>query len=269
MPSIEELIFYSHKCYQKGFVSATDGNLSIRLDENQIAITKSGIRKDEVTISDIIITDNRGNKLKGNGKPSSELKIHLLAYNSRANINAVIHCHPIYATAFATSGNDLNQPIFPEVILGLGPIPLCEYGTPSTEDLPKSMKPYIHNSWAMLMQNHGAVTFGENICDAFNRMDKLESYAKTLFFSKLLGKANVLTKDQVDKLYNVAEETWGIKPLAKFYEGQSLESKNPSNFSAYLKDKNILEIIEERLRARAGNKKLSDNIYSFKDNLKK
>lgn len=98
MPSIEELIFYSHKCYQKGFVSATDGNLSIRLDGNQIAITKSGIRKDEVTISDIIITDNRGNKLKGNGKPSSEIKIHLLACDSFENINVIIHCQPIFQT---------------------------------------------------------------------------------------------------------------------------------------------------------------------------
>lgn len=261
MSSVEELISYSHKCYKKGFVSATDGNLSIRLSENKIAITKSGICKEDVTRDDIVITDTLGNKLEGNGKPSSEIKIHLLAYNSRRDINAVIHCHPIYATAFATSGRGLTQPIFPEVILGLGPVPLCKYGTPSTEELPNSMKPFINNSWAILLQNHGAVTFGESILDAFNRMDKLESSSKTLFLAKLLGNETILTKAQVDKLYQIAELNWGTKPLSKFYEEFEIDKKNLSNLRPNLNNTNFLEIIEERLKARAGNKKLSDNIF--------
>lgn len=252
MSLINELVKYSNKTYEKGFVSATDGNLSVRLDNNRIAITKSGLCKGDVTESDIIIVDLDGKKLEGKGKPSSELKIHLLAYNKRNDINAVVHSHPIYATAFATANLDFTDPVFPEVILTIGPVHLCKYGTPSTEELPNSMLPFIENSWAMIFQNHGTVTFGIDLVSAYNRTEKLEHAAKTILVSRLLGGENVLNKDQVNKLYSIAEKTWGIKPLSKFYSSNSKFEKY--NFSSTNNQKiNYTEIIEENLRARAGN----------------
>lgn len=267
MSKISQLVKYSNKVYKKEFVAATDGNLSIRLDEERIAITKSGICKGDVTENDIVVVDSRGNKIEGNGNPSSELKIHLLAYNSRTDINAVVHCHPVYATAFATAGFDLTDPVFPEVILTIGPIPLCNYATPSTDGLPNSMKPYINNSWAMLLQNHGAVTFGESIQSAFNRMEKLEHAAKTIFISKLLGGETKLSSENVEMLHSIAEPTYGIKPLSKTFE----QKKSKLNFESLTTSQvSFTEIIEARLRARAGNPSFSSkNSHQSSNNLNK
>jgi L-fuculose-phosphate aldolase len=253
MSLISELVKYSNKTYEKGLVSATDGNLSIRLDNSRIAITRSGINKGDVTEHDIIIVDNNGNKLEGKGKASSELKIHLLAYNNRADLKAVVHCHPIYATAFATSKLDFTQPVFPEVILTIGPVPLCKYGTPSTEELPNSMKPHIQHSWAMLLENHGAVTFGEDIASAYNRMEKLEHFAKTIFISELLGGKNILSDHEVEKLYSIAENTYGIKSLSKHNNSEGKSYTNMDLNSLTNNEISFSDIIDARLRARAGN----------------
>jgi L-fuculose-phosphate aldolase len=251
---ISSLIKYSHKVYEKEFVSATDGNLSIRLSDNKIAITRSGVNKGEVTEQDIIIVDLQGNKINGNGKASTETKIHLLAYNSRSDVNAVVHCHPSYATAFATAGLDFTKPVFPEVILGLGPVPLCKYATPSTDELPASMKPHINYALAMLLQNHGAITFGSNIEEAYNRMEKLEHAAKTLFLSKLLGGAIELNNQQVQKLYSIAEKTYGIKVKAKVEGKSNFTQQTELGYDSLTNSRiSFTEIIEARLRARAGN----------------
>lgn len=264
MSLIRELVKYSNKTYEKGFVAATDGNLSVRLDDNRIAITKSGLCKGDITESDIIIVDFNGNKLEGNGKPSSELKIHLLAYNTRKDINAVVHSHPIYATAFATANLDFTDPIFPEVILTIGPVHLCKYGTPSTEELPNSMLPFIQSSWAMILQNHGLVTFGSDLVSAYNRTEKLEHAAKTILVSKLLGGENVLTEEQVSKLNSIAEKTWGIKPLSKWHNSNNKFNKYKIS-SSKKQGVNYSEIIEENLRARAGNSVFNNSYITQKN----
>jgi L-fuculose-phosphate aldolase len=124
----------------------------------------------------------------------------------------VIHCHPVFATAFAAAGKDLSKIILPEVLLSLGKIPLCSYGTPSTDELTESMKPFIKNSWALLLQNHGAVTMGTSITDAYYKMEKLEHAAKTLFVAELLGGAKEIPQVKIDELLSIAEEKYGIKP---------------------------------------------------------
>lgn len=153
-----ELVEVCHRVYEKGFVTAYDGNLSARLDSERILITPSGKCKGEVEESDLLEIDYKGNVISGYGKASTESKIHLLAYNKRKDVDAVIHAHPIYSTAFATAGEGFTRGVFPEVILSLGKVPLCKYGTPSTDELPDSMLPYIDYSWAMLFENHGAIT---------------------------------------------------------------------------------------------------------------
>ncbi len=252
-----ELVKFCHKVYEKGFVSATDGNLSLRLDSKRILITPSGKNKGEVEPEDLLIIDYFGNKLVGKGKVTTEVKIHLLAYNSRPEVNAVVHCHPVYATAFATAGVDLSQPVFPEVILSIGEIPLCRYGTPSTDELPDSMKPFINYAWAFLLQNHGAVTLGVSIEDAYFKMEKLEHAAKTIFIAKILGGANQLSKENIEKLLSIAEKTYGVKPkfkLNKFTDGITGNEKRKKNTS---QTGTYTEIIENRLKSRAGNPKVN------------
>jgi L-fuculose-phosphate aldolase len=215
MSAKKELIEICHRVYGKGFVSAYDGNLSIRTDEDRFFITRSGVCKGEAEEEDILEIDSLGKVINGSGKVTTENKIHLLAYKKRPEVNAVVHCHPVYATAFATKGEGFEEPVFPEFILSLGKVPLCKYGTPSTDELPDSMLPYISNSWAMLFQNHGAVTFGRNIKDAYYKMEKLEHAAKTLFTARLLGGETILPKEKADELYSISESVYGIKPINK------------------------------------------------------
>lgn len=210
MSSKQKLIEVCRKIYEKGFVAAYDGNISIATAQNTFLITRSAVCKGEVTSDDILEIDSSGNILNGSGKISTEYKIHLFAYSRRPEVNAVIHCHPVYATAFASIGEGLTGNYFPEVILTLGKVPLCKYAAPSTDELPLSMEPYIDFAWAFLLQNHGAVTLGKDLTDAYNKMEKLEHTAKILFAAKLLGGAKEIPADKVKELINLSKDTYGI-----------------------------------------------------------
>ncbi len=212
MSEKRKLVEICKRVYEKGFVAATDGNISTITPDNTFLITRSGISKGAVTEDDIIEIDASGKILKGNGILSTEFKIHLFAYSRRPEVNAVVHCHPVYATAFAASGEDFSKHIFPEIILTLGKVPLCKYATPSTDELALSMEPYIDHAWAFLLQNHGAVTLGLNLDDAYYKMEKLEHTAQTIFAAKLLGGEKELTFEKVKELINLANEVYGISP---------------------------------------------------------
>lgn len=215
MSITSRLVEICHKVYEKGFVAGYDGNLSIRASENSIFITPSAKCKGEIKESDLIEIDFNCSVLGGDGKPSTESKIHLLAYKERSDINAVIHCHPIYATAFASAGESFEKPIFPEIILLYGKIPLCKYGTPSTQELPDSLLPHIQQAKLMLLENHGAISLGKSIDDAYYNMEKLEHMAHTLFVSRMLGGERQLTKEDVEKLYSISEKTYGLSINSK------------------------------------------------------
>jgi L-fuculose-phosphate aldolase len=210
MASRKELVEICHRVYEKGFVSAYDGNISTVTPDNTFLITRSAVRKGDVTEDDILEIDSSGRIINGRGRISTEYKIHLYAYAKRPEVNAVVHCHPVYATAFATLGEGLTGNYFPEVVLTLGKVPLCKYATPSTDDLPLSMEPYIDYAWALLFQNHGAVTFGKTLKDAYNKMEKLEHTAQILFTAKLLGGAKTLSIEKVKELMSLAKQNYGL-----------------------------------------------------------
>lgn len=212
MPDRKKLVDVCHRIYEKGFVSAYDGNISAAASNNTFYITRSGVCKGDVAEKDILEIDAAGNIISGEGKLSTEYKIHLYAYANRKEVNAVVHCHPVYATAFAVRGESLDKNIFPEVMLTLGKVPLCRYATPSTDNLPLSMKPYIDYAWGFLFQNHGAVTLGRNIYDAYYKMEKLEHAAKTIFIARLLGGEKELDPENIKELVAIAEESYGLKP---------------------------------------------------------
>jgi len=212
MSERKKLVEICRKVYEKGFVASTDGNISAVTSGNTFLITRSGISKGKITEDDIIEIDASGNILKGNGRLSTEFKIHLFAYSRRPEVNAVVHCHPVYATAFASSGEGFIKHIFPEVILTLGKVPLCRYAAPSTDDLALSMEPHIDYAWAFLLQNHGAVTLGQSLDDAYYKMEKLEHTAQTIFAARLLGGEKELSFEKVKELINLAKEVYGLSP---------------------------------------------------------
>ncbi|MDT3697725.1 MAG: class II aldolase/adducin family protein [Ignavibacterium sp.] len=207
----KKLVEICHKVYSKGFVAAYDGNISCRLDDNKFLITRSGICKGDVTEKDIVKIDSNGKLLEGKSKISTEYKIHLNVYKIRNDVNAVVHCHPVYATAISLLGKGLLEHYLPEVMLTLGKIPLCKFAAPSTSDVPESMNPYINFSWAMLLENHGAVTLGKTLDDAYYKMEKLEHYSKILLLAKLSGTPRRLSKKNINDILRISESTYGIK----------------------------------------------------------
>ncbi len=148
--------------------------------------------------------------VSGKPKISTEYKIHLYAYQKRKEVNAVVHCHPVYATAFALLGEGLNKHYLPEVLLTIGKVPLCKYATPSTKQVSESLEPYINYSWAMLLQNHGAITLGKNLDDAYFKMEKLEQAAKIILLAKSAGKPRELSSKNITDILKIAESTFGI-----------------------------------------------------------
>ena len=211
MSEIEKVVSICHKIYNKGYVSAYDGNVSVITDKSTVLFTRSGICKGEVTKDDILEFDMNGALLKGEGRITTEFKLHLFAYSRRPDVSAVVHCHPVYSTAFSLIGEGLTEHYFPEVILTLGKVPLCKYGTPSTNDLPLSLEPYIEHSWAYLLENHGALTLGKDLDDAYYKMEKLEHTAETIFKARMLGAPNSLPGEDISKLLEISEETYRIK----------------------------------------------------------
>jgi L-fuculose-phosphate aldolase len=210
MSLADELVQVCRKVYENKFVSAYDGNISVRNSANTFLITRSGVCKGEVTLDDILEMDADGKVLKGKGKVSTENKLHRYAFSKRQEVNAVVHCHPIYASAFAVFGEGFTKHVLPEVILTLGKIPLCEYATPSTDELTNTLEPHINYSWAFLLRNHGAITLGKDLKDAYYKIEKLEHTAKIIFLARLLGGEKELHIEKVQELLKISKETYSI-----------------------------------------------------------
>lgn len=183
-----------------GFVAANDGNISVKVSENEYYCTPTGVSKGFMTPDMIIKIDADGNKLEGKLNPSSEIKMHMRVYRERPDVNAVVHAHPPTATAYAVAGIPLDKYLLPEAILVLGDVPICKYGTPSTMEIPDSLEPYIQTHDAFLLQNHGALTVGCNLTKAFFVMEEVEFSAKIAFMAQQLGNQNELTCDELAKL---------------------------------------------------------------------
>lgn len=200
--------------YERSYVVSSDGNVSIRLDEDRVLATPTMTCKGRMTEDCLAITDMEGKPLNDR-RASSELAMHLLIYKMRPDIKAVCHAHPPHGTAFAVAGLAIDQPILSEVILTLGCVPLTDYGTPSTSELTESMKPFVEHHNALLMANHGAVAYGEDLWQAFDRLETLEHTAKIAILAKALGGANDLPQDAIEKLINIREKAGYLKANAR------------------------------------------------------
>ncbi len=200
--------------YQRSYVVSSDGNVSIRLDANTVLATPTMTCKGRMTEDDLALTDMDGKPL-ADKRASSELAMHLLIYKMRPDVKAVCHAHPPHGTAFAVAGLAIDKPILSEVILTLGCVPLTDYGTPSTNELTEAMKPYVTHHNALLMANHGAVAYGDDLWQAFDRLETLEHTARIAILAKALGGANDLPQDAIEKLIKIREKAGYLKENAR------------------------------------------------------
>ena len=184
----------------RGYVASNDGNISTRLDPDRLLTTPKSVPKGYMTPDMMVIVDYEGRKLAGDRDPSSELPMHLEIYRNRPDVNAVVHAHPPTATGFATAGVPLTRAVLAEVVTTLGSIPIAEYATPSTEELPAAVRKYIKAHDGLLLANHGALALAGDVMSAYYRMETIEHFAKISLVARTLGRGNVLSRGEVDRL---------------------------------------------------------------------
>lgn len=197
--------------YEREYIVACDGNASVRLEDGRILTTPTCMNKGMLAPEDLVITDLDGRHLSGDRKVSSELAMHLLFYRMRPDVNAICHAHPPTATGFAVAGRALNQAILPELIVGLGQIPLVQYATPGTPELSAAIEPFVPHYDALLLANHGAVTCGPDLLTAFFRMETIEHCAKITLAAELSGEPVLLSGREVAKLM-AARPRYSVAP---------------------------------------------------------
>ncbi len=200
--TINQILDIGRRMWSRGFVAANDGNISVRTGKNELLTTPTGVSKGHMLPGMIIRMDMDGNVLGHSGgyRPSSEVKMHIQVYRQRDDVGAVVHAHPPYCTSFAVAGIPLDKMILPEAVLTLGAVPLAPYGTPSTSEIPESIRPIIENSDAVLLANHGALTLGADLTTAYFRMETLEHSAHIYHLALRLGNANVIPPTEIEKL---------------------------------------------------------------------
>lgn len=208
----KEMCEIGKRVYDRGMVAANDGNFSVKLNDNEFLCTPTGVSKGFMTPEYICKVDAEGKVLYANEgfKPSSEIKMHMRVYKERPDVQSVVHAHPLYATSFAIAGIPLTQPIMPEAVITLGGVPIAEYGTPSTNEIPDAVSKYLPYYDAVLLANHGALAYSDSLLSAYHKMESLEFYARLLYQAKVLGGPKELTKSQVEALYEIRRQL-GLK----------------------------------------------------------
>lgn len=217
MPTLEELraaiVECGRRLWDRGFVASNDGNISVRLDDTRLLTTPTGVSKGFMAPDMMVVTDMDGRTLAGDRRPSSELKMHLEVYRQRPDVRAVVHAHPPTATGFAVAGIPLDRAVLAEVITTLGSIPIAEYATPSTEELPAAIRTHIRSHDGLLLANHGALAVAGDLFGAYYRMETIEHFARISLVARTLGREHVLSRGEVLRLQEL-REVYGISAPA-------------------------------------------------------
>jgi L-fuculose-phosphate aldolase len=195
-----DLVRFSRMLYRLGFMPGTSGNLSVRLDDQRLLVTPTGVSKFLLRSADMVIVDLQGRQLDGYRKVTSEVSMHLAVYRDRDDVTAVIHSHPPVATAFACVGRGLDEMLCQEAVMTLGVVPLARYATTGTEEVAASLAPFIQDHDAILMANHGAVSYGGTLLQAFQKMEIVEHLAQIALVAHQLGAPRILKHEQVKQL---------------------------------------------------------------------
>jgi L-fuculose-phosphate aldolase len=247
----EDVVRVGRFMFDKGWIAANDGNITIRLDDQRLLATPTGISKGLMQPEDLILCDLNGEKLCGQRDCTSEVAMHLTIYQMRADVRSVVHAHPPVATGFAAAGRALDRALLPEVVISLGSIPLADYGLPGTPALTEGMLPYIPKYDAILMANHGAVAYGEDVFQAYHRMETVEHFARITLVAELLGGAKVLPRVEVQKLFE-SRTRYRVKSRNHFEPGAPMTAEDmpePSDKIEMTREQ-LLAIIDEALKVR-------------------
>ena len=197
-----QLVEVAKLAYNKGIVNAYEGNLSLR-NGDRVYITPSGVSKGLLDEDMVVVTDLSGNILEGKLKPSSEIRLHLFSYRRRPDIGGVVHAHAPYTTAYAVANRPIETKAYPEMIMFFDKIPLADYGTPGTDEIFQGVEKYIENYDAILLANHGIMTVGKSVADAFFKLEAAESIARVLALAKILGGEKDLPASKLQELYDL------------------------------------------------------------------
>ena len=198
--SRREIARLGRSLYRLGFVPGTSGNLSVRLDAERLLATPTGVSKAMLRPADMVIVDIEGRLLSGTRRVTSEIDMHLAIYRHRDDVEAIVHAHPMAATAFACCGRGLDEMLCQEAVMTLGPVPLARYATTGTKQVAASLEPLVADHQAILLANHGAVSYGPSLLDAFYKMETLEHLAQIHLMAHQLGTACALEEDQLEQV---------------------------------------------------------------------
>jgi L-fuculose-phosphate aldolase len=194
------IVEVGRRLWDRGYVASNDGNISVRIGDDRLITTPKNVSKGFMTPDMLVVTDLSGTKLSGDRDPSSELKMHLQVYRDRPDARAVVHAHPPTATGFAVAGIPLDRAVLAEVVTTLGSIPIAEYATPSTDELPRACSKYLKAHDGLLLANHGALAIGPDLLTAYHRMETIEHFAKISLVTRMLGRQHLLSRSEVDRL---------------------------------------------------------------------
>jgi L-fuculose-phosphate aldolase len=198
-----DIVEIGRRLYARGYTASNDGNISVRLDQGRLLMTPKSVCKGFMTPEMMCITDLDGRKLAGERDPSSEIQMHLEVYRQRADVQAVVHAHPPIATGFAVAGIPLDRAVLAEVVTTLGAVPIADYATPSTRELPDAVRKYVKAHDGMLLANHGALTLGKDLYAAYYKMETIEHFAKISLVARLLGGERLLSREEVFRLQDL------------------------------------------------------------------
>ena len=255
----QDIVAIGKHVFDKGWVAANDGNITIRLDDERILATPTGVSKGMMSVDDLIIVDYEGNKIAGRLERTSEIAMHMTIYKLRPDVRSVVHAHPPVSTGFAAAGLSLNKALLPEVVIGLGCVPLADYGLPGTPALTEPLLPLIPKYDAILLANHGSVAYGKDVYQAFFRMETVEHFARINFVAEMLGGAKVLPRVEVDKLFE-SRGRYGVQSAATQQPGCPISAEDAAGVTTGADGKErftvtrdeLLELVEQAVRAKGG-----------------
>src|SRR6266545_224818 len=222
-----DIVEVGRRMYARSYTASNDGNISVRLGADRLLISPKGVCKGFMTPDMMCITDLEGQKLQGDRDPSTEMLMHLEVYRQRPDVQAVVHAHPPTATGFAVAGIPLDRAVLAEVLTTLGSIPIAEYATPSTKELPEAVRKYVTAHDGMLLANHGALTLATDLFAAYFKMETIEHFAKISLVARMLGGENLLAREEVERLQEL-RGAYGIKAPAPICAEPDMNDRSAS-----------------------------------------
>jgi L-fuculose-phosphate aldolase len=210
----EEICDIGRRLYNRGFAAANDGNISYRIADNRIVCTPTGICKGFMEPNDLCIVDMEANQIAGTRRMTSEIRQHITIMKRRSDVKSVVHCHPPHATAFGMVREAIPQYLMPEAEINLGEVPIAKYTIPGGQEFADAILPFVDRSDIIIQANHGTVSYGPTVEQAYFLVETLDAYCKILLLARGLGEVRYFTKEEADGLLELKKKM-GLKDPRK------------------------------------------------------